>query len=179
MTPAVMPAQRLPAPPAPPLSISSNRPPPRPPPPPPPTSMLSPSLSSRLRRRCPRSWHRAASLRASVRPCRGWGGGGSLFGDDDDGDDIDVGGGSGGGQGGGLFDDIDDGGAGGAGDRCAGISAGVMALTLEMRFSVGTVGCSICGCWWSKKSVRGVRKNICSDTHSHTHSYVKEVIETA
>ena len=87
-------------------------------------------------------------MRASVRPRRGGGGGGGggLFGNDDDGNDIDVGGGSGGGRGGGLFDDIDDGGAGGAGDRCAGITAGVMALTLEMRFSVGTVGCSICGC---------------------------------
>ena len=46
MTPAVMPAQRSPAPPAPPLSMPSNRPPPPPPPPPPPTSMSSSSSSS-------------------------------------------------------------------------------------------------------------------------------------
>ncbi len=53
-----------------------------------------------------------------------------LFGDNDDDDDIDVGGGGGGGGGGGLFNGINDGGAGGAGDRCAGITAGVIKLTL-------------------------------------------------
>ena len=42
--------------------------------------------------------------------------------------------------GGGLFDGINDGGTGGAGDCCAGITAGIMALMLaswQMRFSVG------------------------------------------
>jgi hypothetical protein len=64
-----------------------------------------------------------------------------IFGDDDDDADIDVGGGGGGGGGGGLFEGIDDGCAGGAGNRCAGITTGVMALTMlaswQMRFSVG------------------------------------------
>jgi hypothetical protein len=65
-------------------------------------------------------------------------------GDDNDGDDIDVQGSGGGGGEGGLFDGIDDRGTGGAGNRCAGITTGVMALMLvswQMHFKVrvGTV----------------------------------------
>jgi hypothetical protein len=88
--------------------------------------------------------------------------------DDDDGDDIDVEGGGGGGRGGSLFDDIDNGGAGGADDRCTGITAGVMALRL-VSWPQCWLMCSICGCcvmWVVKTSVRSVRKNIFSDTHS-------------
>ena len=72
--------------------------------------------------------------------------------------------------GGDLLDGIEDGGSGGAGDHCAGITAGVMALMLaswQMRFSVGI---SICGCCddvgVNVVYTCSVRKILFSDTHS-------------